>query len=220
MTKIYKKLHLKLRKPLILRASEYLSMREKEKTVSLVLLPTQPQLNPKVIVAVSLILPTLCRYNINSHMWTTIEIYARCLYLVYIFKKYFTKKSFNLGGERTLTQDDLRKMYRERTIREKQTYIAKVTRINGSLLSQFAHDKIDLCPACFKRLQNYLTQWFLTYRSDCMILCELNQHDYTYLIQLLNEKYYQTTDIHELKQINSIYKQLKFKSESWLNKIK
>lgn len=87
-----------------------------------------------------------------------IEIYARCLYLVYIFKKYFTKKSFNLGGERTLTQDDLRKMYRERTIREKQTYIAKVTRINGSLLSQFAHDKIDLCPACFKRLQNYLTQ--------------------------------------------------------------
>lgn len=77
---------------------------------------------------------------------------------MYIFKKYFSKKSFNLGGERTLTQDDLRKMYRERTIREKQTYIAKVTRINGSLLSQFAHDKIDLCPACFKRLQNYLTQ--------------------------------------------------------------
>lgn len=53
-----------------------------------------------------------------------------------------------------------------------------------------------------------------------MILCELNQHDYTYLIQVLNEKYYQTTDIHELKQINSIYKQLKFKSESWLNRIK
>lgn len=34
MIKIYKKLHLKLRKPLILRASEYLSMREKEKTVT------------------------------------------------------------------------------------------------------------------------------------------------------------------------------------------
>lgn len=65
MIKIYKKLHLKLRKPLILRASEYLSMREKEKTVSLVLLPTQPQLNPKAIVAVSLILSTLCRYNIT-----------------------------------------------------------------------------------------------------------------------------------------------------------
>ena len=65
MTKIYKKLHLILRKPLILRASEYLSMREKEKTVSLVLLPTQPQLNPKAIVAASLILSTLCRYNIT-----------------------------------------------------------------------------------------------------------------------------------------------------------
>lgn len=58
------------------------------------------------------------------------------------------------------------------------------------------------------------------YRSDCMILCELDQHDYTYLIQLLNEKYYRTTDIRELQQINSIYKQLKFKSESWLNRIK
>ena len=65
MTKIHKKLHLKLRKPLILRAFEYLSMREKEKTVSLVPLPTQPQLNPKAIVAVSLILSTLCRYNIT-----------------------------------------------------------------------------------------------------------------------------------------------------------
>lgn len=42
-----------------------ISLREKEKTVSLVLLPTQPQLNPKAIVAVSLILSTLCRYNIT-----------------------------------------------------------------------------------------------------------------------------------------------------------
>ena len=42
-----------------------ISLREKEKTVSLVILPTQPQLNPKAIVAVSLILPTLCRYNIT-----------------------------------------------------------------------------------------------------------------------------------------------------------
>ena len=42
-----------------------ISLREKEKTVSLVLLPTQPQLNPKAIVAASLILSTLCRYNIT-----------------------------------------------------------------------------------------------------------------------------------------------------------
>lgn len=42
-----------------------ISLREKEKTVSLVFLPTQPQLKPKAIVAVSLILSTLCRYNIT-----------------------------------------------------------------------------------------------------------------------------------------------------------
>mgnify|MGYP001182084339 FL=1 len=53
-----------------------------------------------------------------------------------------------------------------------------------------------------------------------MVLCELNQHDYIYLIQLLNEKYINTTDSCEQQQINSIYKQLKFKSESWLNRIK
>ena len=85
--------------------------------------------------------------------------YIWCIFFKdYFTKKYYTKKSFNLGGERTLTQDELRKMYRERTIREKQTYISKVTRINASFLSQFAHNKIDLCPACFKRLQDYLTQ--------------------------------------------------------------
>lgn len=135
-----------------------ISLREKEKTVSLVLLPTQPQLNPKAIVAVSLILSTLCRYNITP-ICELQSKYMPDAYIWYIFlKNILLKKSFNLGGERTLTQDDLRKMYRERTIREKQTYIAKVTRINGSLLSQFAHDKIDLCPAFFKRLQDYLTQ--------------------------------------------------------------
>lgn len=103
MTKIYKKLHIKLRKPLILRASEYLSMREKEKTVSLVLLPTQPQLNPKAIVAVSLILSTLCRYNITpicklrSKYMPDITIW--CIF----FKNYFTKKYYTknhlIGGD-------------------------------------------------------------------------------------------------------------------------
>lgn len=86
MTKIYKKLHLKLRKPLILRASEYLSMREKEKTVSLVLLPTQLQLNPKAIVAVSLILSTLCRYNITP-ICELQSKYMSDAYIWYIFLK-------------------------------------------------------------------------------------------------------------------------------------
>ena len=86
MTKIHKKLHLKLRKPLILRAFEYLSMREKEKTVSLVLLPTQPQLNPKTIVAVSLILSTLCRYNITP-ICELQSKYMPDAYIWYIFLK-------------------------------------------------------------------------------------------------------------------------------------
>lgn len=86
MTKIHKKLHLKFRKPLILRASEYLSMREKEKTVSLVLLPTQPQLNPKAIVAASLILSTLCRYNITP-ICELQSKYMLDAYIWYIFLK-------------------------------------------------------------------------------------------------------------------------------------
>lgn len=48
---------------------------------------------------------------------------------------------------------------------------------------------------------------------------ELNDECYTYLIQILQEKYYSTTDIAELKEINEIYKALKFKSESWLSNI-
>lgn len=48
---------------------------------------------------------------------------------------------------------------------------------------------------------------------------ELNDECYTYLIQILQEKYYSTTDIAELKQINEIYKALKFKSETWLSNI-
>ncbi|MDU5219189.1 MAG: hypothetical protein E6124_00930 [Blautia producta] len=48
---------------------------------------------------------------------------------------------------------------------------------------------------------------------------ELNDKGYIYLIQILEEKYYSTTDIAELKQINEIYKALKFKSESWLSNI-
>jgi len=105
MTKIYKKLHLKLRKPLILRASEYLSMREKEKTVSLVFLPTQPQLNPKAIVAASLILSTYVVINIILICYTiSIRKYMPDSYVWCIFfKNYFTKKYYTknhlIGGD-------------------------------------------------------------------------------------------------------------------------
>lgn len=49
-----------------------------------------------------------------------------------------------------------------------------------------------------------------------MIIVELDEKSYAYLIQILNEKFYQTTQLTELSRINEIYKQLKFKSESWL----
>jgi hypothetical protein len=63
-----------------------ISLREKEKTVSLVLLPTQPQLNPKAIVAASLILSTLCRYNITS-ICELQSKYMPDAYIWYIFLK-------------------------------------------------------------------------------------------------------------------------------------
>ena len=52
-----------------------------------------------------------------------------------------------------------------------------------------------------------------------MVTVDLNNDSYTYLIQILNEKYYSTTDIAELQRINNIYKALKFKSESWISNI-
>lgn len=52
-----------------------------------------------------------------------------------------------------------------------------------------------------------------------IILAEFDEESYTYLLQLLNEKYFKTQDVHELKKINQIYKILKFKSETWLSHI-
>lgn len=48
---------------------------------------------------------------------------------------------------------------------------------------------------------------------------DLDEDSYTYLIQILNEKYYSTTNIIEMKKINNLYKLLKFKSESWISDI-
>lgn len=48
---------------------------------------------------------------------------------------------------------------------------------------------------------------------------DIDEMSYTYLIQLLNEKFYSTTKISELQQINKLYKILKFESEIWLSKI-
>lgn len=48
---------------------------------------------------------------------------------------------------------------------------------------------------------------------------DIDEKSYTYLIKVLNEKFYNTTDISELRQINNLYKILKYKSESWLSEI-
>ena len=56
-----------------------------------------------------------------------------------------------------MTQEELRKLYNERIIREKQSYIAKVVHINPSLLSQFRKVRVDLYPKYFENLKAYLT---------------------------------------------------------------
>lgn len=48
---------------------------------------------------------------------------------------------------------------------------------------------------------------------------EFDDISYTYLIQILDEKYYSTTEIAEMQKINHLYKLLKFKSETWLSAI-
>lgn len=55
-----------------------------------------------------------------------------------------------------LTQDELRKFYCERLEREKQCYIAQQVGINAAVLSRFRHEKIDLYPHLFAKLEAYL----------------------------------------------------------------
>lgn len=46
---------------------------------------------------------------------------------------------------------------------------------------------------------------------------KLDEESYDWLIQTLQEKYYSTVDIEELRKINEIYKALGCKSETWLS---
>lgn len=56
-----------------------------------------------------------------------------------------------------MTQEELRDLLKERTQREKQVYIANITGIDKDVLSRFKLGKIDLYPALFSKLENYLT---------------------------------------------------------------
>ena len=55
-----------------------------------------------------------------------------------------------------MTQKELRELYNERLKREKQTYISKVTGIDGAILSKFKTNKINLYKNLFSRLEEYL----------------------------------------------------------------
>ena len=59
---------------------------------------------------------------------------------------------------KNMTQQELRDLYNQRILKEKQTYISSVTKIHTSYLSRFKKGKIDLCPVFFERLKAYLTQ--------------------------------------------------------------
>jgi hypothetical protein len=55
-----------------------------------------------------------------------------------------------------ISQEELRALYKERLIREKQKYISQVTGIDSSILSKFKLSKIDLYPYLFEKLEAYL----------------------------------------------------------------
>ena len=48
---------------------------------------------------------------------------------------------------------------------------------------------------------------------------KLNEDSYGYLIQMLQERYYSTVDVEELRKINEIYKALGHKTETWLSMV-
>lgn len=46
---------------------------------------------------------------------------------------------------------------------------------------------------------------------------KLDEESYDWLTQMLQERYYSTVDVEELRKINEIYKALGCKSETWLS---
>lgn len=48
---------------------------------------------------------------------------------------------------------------------------------------------------------------------------KLDEASYGYLIQILQERYYFTVDVEELRNINELYKALGCKSETWLSMV-
>lgn len=55
-----------------------------------------------------------------------------------------------------MSQEELRETYKQRLVKEKQSYISKIVKIDASILSKFKTGKIDLYPDLFSRLEAYL----------------------------------------------------------------
>lgn len=56
--------------------------------------------------------------------------------------------------------------------------------------------------------------------GEVLIDVKLSEDSYKVLLDILHEKFYNTTDINVLAKINNIYEQLHLKSEAWLSTIK
>ena len=52
-----------------------------------------------------------------------------------------------------MSQEELRETYKQRLVKEKQSYISKVVKIDASILSKFKTGKIDLYPHLFEKLE-------------------------------------------------------------------
>ena len=61
-----------------------------------------------------------------------------------------------MEGSENMTQEELRELYNDRLKKEKQTYISKVIGIYGAILSKFKNNKMNLYPALFSKLEDYL----------------------------------------------------------------
>jgi hypothetical protein len=61
-----------------------------------------------------------------------------------------------MEGSENMTQEELRELYNDRLKKEKQTYISKVIGIDGAILSKFKNNKMNLYPALFLKLEDYL----------------------------------------------------------------
>ena len=99
-------------------------------------------------------------FKANQFQERSLYEFVNCQYAngEIVYWQFFTKNIlYAKKGERNnLTQAELRELYCKRLEREKQTYVAKATGINGAILSQFKRGKIDLYPHLFSKLESYL----------------------------------------------------------------